>query len=369
MLIQQRYETIDACRFCFMCRHVCTLGVVSGWEADTPRGKGLVLFKIAKGFAEYRDDLVETIYRCCQCGMCRAWCQGGYRMPETILLARQDIVNQGREPEAARKIRGNILETGNPFGLPPARRFDFLSGREYFKPTVEVLYYAGCDTAYHQPEIARAFVSILARAGVDFGVLPEETSSGKPLTVLGYKKDAETLAAALAIQIRSTGCKVLVTTCPGSYDAFRNDYAGRLDGIEVLHATEYIARLVDEGRLAPKAALKRVVAPQDSDYLCRYNGRPDAPRRVLASIPGLQIREMSWTREHAHSCGEAGGIFPALYPEFSALMARRMLEEASRAGAQFVATVCPVTKKLLTANTTGPRICDTVELFAESLGT
>jgi Fe-S oxidoreductase len=367
MRIEQRYETIDACRFCFMCRHVCTLGVVSGWESDIPRGKGLVLFTVAKGRSEYTPDLVETVYRCCQCGMCRAWCKGGYKMPETILLARQDIVEAGREPAAARRIRSHILDTGNPFGLPRDRRFASVAP-QHFKDKAGVVYFAGCDTAYHQPEIVAAFVSVLARGGVDFTLLRDETSAGKPLTVLGYVDDARRVAEALAARIAATGCRLLITACPSSYDALKNDYAGLLDGIEVLHATEYIARLVEEGRLAPLRTVERCVTPQDSDLLCRYNGRDEALRSVLKAIPGVQVEEMAWSRTYAHSCGEAGGIFPLLYPELSRLMAQRMLDEAGRTRATTIATACPVTKRVLqAANQTKLEIRDAVELFAESL--
>ena len=83
MHIENQFETIDACRFCFMCRHVCTMGLATGWESDTPRGRSLVLFKVLRGHTEYNDDLVASIYRCCLCGMCQAWCKGDYsRLPK-----------------------------------------------------------------------------------------------------------------------------------------------------------------------------------------------------------------------------------------------------------------------------------------------
>jgi Fe-S oxidoreductase len=369
MLIEQQRETIDACRFCFMCRHVCTMGVVSGWESDTPRGKGLVLFQVLSGHTSFDADLVETIYRCCQCGVCRAWCRGGYKMPETVLLARQDIVSQGQEPAAARQISVNIRNTGNPFGLPPADRFAAFQDPKLFRSEAEVLYYVGCDTAYHQPEIAQSVIKILSRAGVDFALLKDEISSGKPLTVLGYSGQARETAEALSARIRSTRCKILVTACPSSYDAFRNDYDGLLDGIEVLHATEYAARLLREKRIAPKNSFGgRAVTPQDSDYLCRYNGRYDDLRSVLAAIPDADVKTMRWTRELAYSSGEAGGVLRLLHPELAAQLAGRVLNEARQSGAQVLATVCPITKTTLAgAGADGLEIRDVLELLAESL--
>ncbi len=372
MLVEKQFETIDACRFCFMCRHVCTMGLATGWESDTPRGKALILFKVLRGHAEYNDDLVRSIYHCCLCGMCQTWCKGDYTLPAAILLARNDIVQQGKEPEAARQIKDNILESGNPFGRPASDRFQALEyQRPAEKPTAEVLYYVGCDTAYQRPEIANAFLRILAQAGVDFTLLPNETSSGKPLSVLGYSNEAKQVAETLAANIKQTGCRTLVTACPSSFDALKNDYPELgvdLAGIEVLHASQYVDRLVSQGKLTLKNRLDRPATVLDSDRLGRFNDVFDEPRRLVQAIPGVELREMSWTRELAHSCGETGGVIRLLYPELVRPLADRVLAEAADCGAQLVATSCPVSKQtLLEANSRKIEIRDVIELVAESL--
>lgn len=362
--IQPQAETIDACRFCFMCRHVCTLGLATGHESDTPRGKGLVLSRIVQGHAAWSAGLVDSLYRCCLCGMCREWCLGGFDMPSAVLAARRDIVAQGVAPEAVRRIRRNIEETGNPYGLPAAERF----ARGAFRDRAEVVYYVGCDTAYRQQEIAEAVVGILTRAGADYTLLRDEMSTGKPLTNLGYAAEARAVAERLSQSIRATGCRTLVTACPASYDAFRKDYDGLLDGIEVLHATEYAARLIEEGRLRPVRALEAIVTAHDSDYLGRTNNVYDPPRRVLGAIPGVEVREMSWTREKAHSCGESAGVFGTLYPEIVPRLAARLLAEARATGAGMLVTTCPVTKRALAAaDSQGIEVRDAMELLQQSL--
>ena len=376
MLVEKQFETIDACRFCFMCRHVCTVGMASGWESDTPRGKALLLFKVLRGHAEYNDDLVRTIYRCCLCGMCQSWCKGDYTLPEAVLLARGDIVSQGKEPEAARQIKQHLLQTGNPFGLPAGERFQSLEytgkpGTQEPQQTAEVLYYVGCDTAYQRPEIANAFIRILSHSGVNFTLLSDETSTGKPLTTLGYRDEAKQVAETLAAKIKATGCRVLVTTCPSSFDALKNDYLAMgvdLGGIEVLHASQYLERLVTEGKLAPQNRNERTVTVHDSDRLGRFNAIYDAPRHMLQAVPGVELTEMSWTRDTAHSCGETAGVLRLLDPELSRTLAERLLAEANSTGAQVLATSCPVTKQtLVEANGADIEIRDVVELVAESL--
>ncbi len=377
MHAENQFETIDACRFCFMCRHVCTTGLATGWESDTPRGRALVLFKTLRGHAQYSPDLVEAVYRCCLCGVCQSWCKGGYTPPAAILAARRDIVELGFEPEGARLIRRNILEEGNPFGLPAAERFKNLefqrrSGvQTEVQQAPEVLYYVGCHTAWQRPEIANAFLHILEHCGIDFTLLEDETSTGKPLSVLGYDADAKQTAETLATKIKSTGCRLVVTTCPSSFDALKNDYPAMkvdLGGVEVLHAAQYLDRLVSRGRLVPHKRLDRTVTVLDSDRLGRFNNIYDEPRRLLEATAGMKLVEMSWTRQLAHSCAETAGVMPLLNPDLDRPLVDRILSEASRTGAQCLATCCPVTKQALSAaNPQHLEIRDVIEFLADAL--
>lgn len=365
MLICEHKATIEACRFCFMCRHVCTLGVVSGKESDTPRGKGLLLFKILKGYEEYSPDLVETVYRCCLCGLCEAWCKASCRPPEAVLAARADIVARGQEPAAVRKIRDNVLATGNPFGRGRGERFQGVDVGDAMGRQAEVLYYAGPDAACERPEIAAAFLKILRRAKVPFGMLADEGSTGKALEVLGYRDDARQAAEQLAGKIRAAGCRTVVTTCPNSWDALL-----KLDlpGVEVLHATQFVDRLVAQKRLALGTALEAAVTLLDGTYLGRRHGVYEEPRRVLAAIPKACLREMGWSREFAHGAGETGGVFRLLHAEESRLLAERVLDEAVQCGAGVLATTCPATKTaLLAAGRPGMEIRDVMELVAAAV--
>ncbi|MDD4267364.1 MAG: (Fe-S)-binding protein [Thermoguttaceae bacterium] len=371
MLITDHAATIEACRFCFMCRHVCTLGVVSGRESDTPRGKGLILSKILKGHADYGADLVDTLYRCCLCGLCETWCKAGCRPPAAVLAARADIVAQGKAPEQVRQIKERLVQTGNPFGLPPGERFQALEGPDLFRARAEVLYYAGCDTAYRQPRIAQALLKIFRAAEADFTLLAGERSTGKPLSLLGYPAEARAMAEDLAGQIRATRCRTLVTGCPSSFDAFTRDYPAMgldLGGIEVLHAAQYLDRLLAEGRLAPLLSAATSATLLDGTYLGRTHGIFDPPRRVLGKLAGLDLREMTWTRELAYSAGEPGGVFQLLQPELSRQVAARVLEEAAKTGAAVLATTCPATKTALAeVEQASLEVLDVAEILAQTL--
>jgi Fe-S oxidoreductase len=371
MLISEHATTIEACRFCFMCRHVCTVGVVSGRESDIPRGKGLILFKILKGHAEYSPDLVDTLYRCCLCGLCETWCKADCHPPDAVLAARANVVAQGKEPGQVRQIKDRLLQTGNPFGLPAEERFQALGSPDLFRQQAEVVYYVGCDTAYRQPQIAAAFLKILGAAHANFTLLRNERSTGKPLSLLGYQDEARAMAAQLAAQVRGARPKLLVTTCPSAFDAFKTDYPAMgldLSDIEVLHAVQYVDRLIEQGAVVPHKQATAVATFLDGTYLGRTHAVYDEPRRILGRIPGLTLREMVWARELAYSCGEPGGVFHLLHPELSQRMATRVLEEAAKTGADMLVTACPTTLTLLQrANRTGLMVRDMVEVVADAV--
>jgi Fe-S oxidoreductase len=346
------------------------MGVVTGKESDTPRGKGLILFKTLKGYIDYDADLIDTMYRCCLCGYCQKWCQAGCTPPAAVLAARADIVAQGREPQAVQQIKKNLLDTGNPFGLPPEDRFRTLDAADLFRPQADVLYYVGCDTAYQRPEIARAMIQTLRAAKVDFTLLPRERSTGKPLGLLGYRDQARDMAEQLREQIRATRAKLVVTACPSAFDALKTDYPAMgldLAGVEVLHAAQYLDRLAAEKRLPLRPACTASTTLLDSGYLGRDHKILDEPRRLLGRVASSPLREMTWSRELAYSCGEAGGVLRLLHPELSKQLAARVLGEARHTGAELLVTTCPVTKTSLVESDPAAQVRDLVELVAGAL--
>ena len=174
------------------------------------------------------------------------------------------------------------------------------------------------------------------------------------------------MAAALAEDIRAAQPKVLVTTCPSAFDAFRTDFPAMgldLSGIEVLHATQYIDRLLTEGRLTLREHAPAAVTFLDGTYLGRTHGLYDEPRRILGQIPGLTLREMTWNRNLAYSCGEPGGVFSLVQPALSRKMATRVLAEATKTGVGTLVTACPATFSILQeANHAELAVKDIVEM-------
>ena len=150
------------------------------------------------------------------------------------------------------------------------------------------------------------------------------------------------LAAHNLEQVRATGAKILVSTCASCYHTWKHIYPEMLsdfpEDLEVLHATEYMARLIDSGQLK-LGPLERVVTYHDPCDLGKRSGVYDEPRHVLNSIPGVELREMASIRQNSLCCG-GGGNVEAFSPDTVSEASGRRLQQAQATGAQYVVSAC-----------------------------
>ena len=197
--------------------------------------------------------------------------------------------------------------------------------------------------------------------------------------------------------------KTVVTCCSDCYHAFKvlYDKLGLKKDIEVFHITEYLDRLIQEGRLTPRVEVPMTVTYHDPCHLGRL-GEPwiawdgiisaeptqrwrhvpektirkgtygvyEPPRNVLRSIPGLKLVEMTRIKEYAWGCGAGGGCGEA-YPEFSEWTAAERIAEAKDTGAEALVTACPWCSRTFkdAAQAIGDPlpVYDVVELFEKSV--
>src|SRR3990170_3327007 len=120
----------------------------------------------------------------------------------------------------------------------------------YQKERAEVLYYVGCVSSFSAAAqgIPKALAKVLELAGVDFGILGgEEWCCGFPLMVAGLRREAEVLIAHNIEKLKQLGAKTVVFNCPSCYHAWTHEYS--LEGVELQHETQFLARLIAEGRL------------------------------------------------------------------------------------------------------------------------
>jgi len=292
----------------------------------------------------------DAIWACTNCGFCREVCPVLIDHVPKLTGMRRYLVKNSLAPENLTKLITTIGETHNMGGKPNEQRANWVSRlklpydlRE--KRTAEVVYFVGCVSSFFpmtQPT-ARAFAQLMEAAGLDFGIVSgDEWCCGFPLMVAGETEGAVSLIRHNVERMKDTGAKTVVMTCPGCYRIWKEEYeklTGEQQPFEVLHATEMLARLIEEGRLSPQG-LEEKVTYHDPCDLGRNSGILDEPRYIMKKIPGLNLVELEHNREYCTCCGSGGDLL-ASNQELSLTIARNKVEEIKATGAQTVVTACP----------------------------
>jgi Fe-S oxidoreductase len=204
----------------------------------------------------------------------------------------------------------------NPWGLPADTRGDWARALDVPVITnadqmaqVDYLFYVGSAESFdvRGQKIARAFVQVLRAAGVSFGILgPREPTTGECVRRVGNVMLFQQLAATLVETFTELGVRRIVTCDPHAYNSLRNEYPAFGGQWEVVHHTQLMARLLDEGRIAVRPTFERVML-HDPCYLGRHNGEYEAPRSVLRRLTLGAPLEFPLNRQKAMCCGAGGG--------------------------------------------------------------
>jgi Fe-S oxidoreductase len=239
---------------------------------------------------------------------------------------------------------------------------------------------------------------------VDFGIGgKDENCCGGRAYELGYQGEFTKYAENNLDMLKAAGVKTVVTSCAEGYYTFKVLYPKLVEGagLEVYHTTEYLHRLIKEGRLNPTRKVPMKVTYHDPCHLGRL-GEPwvpwegeektvfnqmyiydppkpwrkgtygvyEQPRDVIRSVPGIDLVEMERIKEYAWCCGAGGGVIDA-YPDFAAWTALERIEEARATGAEAMVTACPWCmsnfKNAQGENDDALKIVDIVELIDQAV--
>ena len=401
--------TMESCNHCGQCRFI--LGPkMKGWEYaevcpayqryryDSYSGQGLINIaqELLEGTLKYEDDLLARIYTCTTCGACDINCKSVRDMEvlDTIPALRAKCVEDGRGPMPQHKeYERHVSDQHNIYGRPHNRRFDWVPEGLSPSKRASAAYFVGCTTSYLYPGIARDTAKILKAGGMDFKLMyGEEYCCGAPLWRTGQRDAAIKLAQHNLNAIKELGINTLIMSCAECYGTFRGFYprVAKLD-FEVLHISEVVRKLLEEGKLRPAKNLDMKVTYHDPCLLGRLSepyipwsgeikpyglhdppkqwrrgthGVYEAPRQVLRSIRGIELLEMTRNEENGFCCGGGGGV-PAAFPDFALWTAKERIDEAVSTGAEAIVSSCPFCQSSF--ERAGFRYHDFCELVARAL--
>jgi len=328
---------------------------------------------------EDKDEIareVTEVFRCVSCEACLSRCPRGLSTPLLLRAVRRILVENQSIPAPLMSSIARLVSSGNPLGGDPEKRHTWAGegGLPAFEPGMELAWFT-CCTADYDPRcrsVNEATLKLLRKAGVKFGAFgAQQQCCGEAIRRAGAEKTFNRLAKQNAELLGKVGDARVVVTSPHCLIGFRRDYAELGLKIKAVHITQLLDELITEGRLKPAKELNFKVTYHDPCTLGRQSGVYGEPRRVLRSIPGLELVEIEeFNRDSSVCCGGGGGGIWLDWPKGERLSDLRV-RQAAQTGAKVLAVACPYCMQMFedSVKTMGIEleVKDIAELLAESL--
>ena len=342
---------LDACTECGRCTAVCPAHKVG--KELSPRDIILSLRdRMHAGtetpvIAESLPTSPDALWQCTTCAACMEACPVFIeQMPKIVDMRRFLVMEEADFPDSMQAAVMSLEKRGHPFSGTSATRIDWTDGLNVKHlndaKDAEVLLWVGCGGALieRNQRVTRSTAQLLEKAGVNFAIMGrEEKCSGDPARRIGNEFLFETLAKENVASLNKYSVKKVVTSCPHCFNTFKNEYPQFGGKFEVYHHSEFLARLVAEGRLQPSMQSENKVAFHDPCYLGRQNDVFDAPRQ-LVQISARNSTELPRSREKSFCCGGGGGMSFVDEPPDKRVNQERA-REAIASGADVLAVGCP----------------------------
>ena len=306
MNIDKFEEAMMNCRFCFMCRHLSTIGQVRCTEVDTPRIRAAMLYGLRTGTNSFDDsDFVDALYRQELSACCTHHCVNHYDENGLALAARADVVEAGKAPEAVKKLAAKFVQS---VGWKAEGKGD-------------VAWFLDESTASDKDAVAAA-KKLFAAAKVTPKVITGG-SIGKALKVLGYLPEAKDAAGKFAAFLEAEGVKTLVVSNPAALHALKKDYEEF--GVKLPCKVVSLAAFV-LGAKVKFAKAAGEVYPIADDFIRNYLGC-DCMDRLLKALKA-KAKPFGTNDEESYNCGEGAVVLDKLHPELVKALAEYVAARA-----------------------------------------
>lgn len=314
---------VYSCPSCGVCIDACPMSAVKSNIKDTT----VYLNRQIKRYNERRIEEISD--KCLLCGKCSAVCPVGVE-GDRLRIAQRSIRKYNLSPDfgnidanTLKKRLNNFVIRENKNVLPPYNQ--------------KVLYFAGCMTAL-TPMISKSMTSILEKAGVSYDFMDKEGGicCGRPMLMAGRIDQAKSLIEKNSEIIKESEADILLLSCPICYKIFKERY--RLEGIEIMHHTEFIERLIEEGRLSLTKDDIRYVY-HDPCELGRGSGIYQQPRNVIACA-GEVVESVKHGKESI-CCGGSLGSLTLGFDKRKALTDNALKNLTSNSPDEII-TACPL---------------------------
>ena len=294
----------------------------------------------------------EELWACTSCKACDEICPVNIEILDKILDMRRYLsLMESNFPTELGNAYRSMENSGNPWGLSQGSRaewIDDLEGVEVIEGgeplESEFLYWVGCAGSFDDKnkKVSRAMAQLLTMAKVSFSILgPSEMCTGDPARRSGNEYIFQMLAAQNIETLNSMGVKKIITQCPHCFNTLGNEYPELGGHYEVVHHSQLLEWLIDQGKLdMTNAELNERLVYHDSCYLGRHNDVYQAPRKVVASIGGLEVVEAERQGTQGMCCGAGGGRMWMEEDTGKNINVERS-QELLATGADRIATACP----------------------------
>ncbi|WP_329622541.1 (Fe-S)-binding protein [Streptomyces sp. NBC_01255] len=348
----------------------------------------------------------DVLWSCTTCGACVEQCPVDIEHIDHIVdMRRYQVMIESAFPSEAGTMLKNLEKKGNPWGLAKKARVEWTKEVDFEVPIVgkdvedlseyDYLYWVGCAGALEDraKKTTKAFAELLNIAGVKFAIMGgDEKCTGDSPRRLGneplFQQLAQENVAMLNMAFgeddddpetkKPKSAKRIVSTCPHCFNTIANEYPQLGGDYEVIHHTQLLQHLIDEGKLIPVTPVDGLITYHDPCYLGRHNKVYTPPREIMSAVPGLRQQEMHRHKERGFCCG-AGGARMWMEERIGKRINTERVDEALSLNPDIVSTACPFCLVMLTDSVNGKKnegkakenlqVVDVAQLLLDSVKT